>query len=420
MPGKNAFYAQSGGVTAVINATACGVIETARKHRAQIANVYAGRNGIIGALTEDMIDTSKERATTIAALRHTPGGAFGSARYKLKGIEENRAQYERLIEVFRAHDIGYFFYNGGNDSMDTAHKVSQISKKMGFPVQCLGIPKTVDNDLPVTDNCPGFGSVAKYVAVSTREAALDVLSMAKTSTKVFILEVMGRHAGWIAAAGGLAGEKPEDAPHIILFPEVPFNQQAFLRRVRDCVERYDYCVIVVSEGAQYKNGKFLAEAGTRDAFGHAQLGGVASVIAQMVRDKLGFKYHYAVADYLQRSARHIASATDVKQAYAVGKAAVEFAIEGKTAVMPVIKRVSDKPYRWRIDEAPLSRVANKEKKLPARFITKDGFGITEAARQYLQPLIQGEDYPPYVNGLPKYVTLKNVSVAPQLKTKFMV
>ena len=420
MPGKNAFYAQSGGVTAVINATACGVIETARKHRAQIANVYAGRNGIIGALTEDMIDTNKERATAIAALRHTPGGAFGSARYKLKGIEENRAQYERLIEVFRAHDIGYFFYNGGNDSMDTAHKVSQISKKMGFPVQCLGIPKTVDNDLPVTDNCPGFGSVAKYVAVSTREAALDVLSMAKTSTKVFILEVMGRHAGWIAAAGGLAGEKPEDAPHIILFPEVPFNQQAFLRRVRDCVKRYDYCVIVVSEGAQYKNGKFLAEAGTRDAFGHAQLGGVASVVAQMVRDKLGFKYHYAVADYLQRSARHIASATDVKQAYAVGKAAVEFALAGKTAVMPVIKRVSDKPYRWRIDEAPLSRVANKEKMLPARFITKDGFGITEAARRYLQPLIRGEDYPPYVNGLPKYVTLKNVSVAPQLKTKFMV
>ena len=420
MPGKNAFYAQSGGVTAVINATACGVIETARKHPAQIANVYAGRNGIIGALTEDMIDTSKERATTIAALRHTPGGAFGSARYKLKGIEENRAQYERLIEVFRAHDIGYFFYNGGNDSMDTAHKVSQISKKMGVPVQCLGIPKTVDNDLPVTDNCPGFGSVAKYVAVSTREAALDVLSMAKTSTKVFILEVMGRHAGWIAAAGGLAGEKPEDAPHIILFPEVPFNQQAFLRRVRDCVNSYDYCVIVVSEGAQYKNGKFLAEAGTRDAFGHAQLGGVASVVAQMVRDKLGFKYHYAVADYLQRSARHIASATDVKQAYAVGKAAVEFALEGKTAVMPVIKRVSDKPYRWRIDEAPLSRVANKEKMLPARFITKDGFGITEAARRYLQPLIRGEDYPPYFNGLPKYVTLKNVSVAPQLKTKFMV
>ena len=420
MPGRNAFYAQSGGVTAVINATACGVIETARKHRGKIANVYAGRNGIIGALTEDMIDTNKESAGAIAALRHTPGGAFGSARYKLKGIEENREEYERLIEVFRAHDIGYFFYNGGNDSMDTAHKVSRISKKMGFPVQCLGIPKTVDNDLPVTDNCPGFGSVAKYVAVSTQEAALDVLSMAKTSTKVFILEVMGRHAGWIAAAGGLAGSRPGDAPHIILFPEVPFNKQAFLKRVRHCVQQYDYCVIVVSEGAAYKNGKFLAEAGTRDAFGHAQLGGVAPVVAQMVRDNLGYKYHYAVADYLQRSARHVASATDVKQAYAVGKAAVQFALAGKTAVMPVIKRVSDKPYRWRIGEAPLSRVANKEKMLPAKFISKDGFGITEAALRHLQPLIRGEDYPPYVNGLPKYVALKNVSVAAQLKSKFMV
>ncbi|HSN51562.1 MAG TPA: 6-phosphofructokinase [Woeseiaceae bacterium] len=420
MPARNAFYAQSGGVTAVINATACGVIETARKHRGKIANVYAGRNGIIGALTEDMIDTNREPASNIAALRHTPGGAFGSARYKLKGIEENRAEYERLIDVFRAHDIGYFFYNGGNDSMDTAHKVSQIARKMGFPVQCLGIPKTVDNDLPVTDNCPGFGSVAKYVAVSTQEAALDVLSMAKTSTKVFILEVMGRHAGWIAAGVGLAGSKPGDARHIILFPEVPFDEQAFLKRVRDCVERYDYCVIVVSEGACYENGRFLAEAGTRDAFGHAQLGGVAPVVAQMVRDNLGFKYHYAVADYLQRSARHIASATDVKQAYAVGKAAVEFAVKGKTAVMPVIERVSDKPYRWRIGEAPLSRVANKEKMLPAKFITKDGFGITAAARRYLQPLIRGEDYPPYVNGLPKYVTLRNVPVAAQLKTKFMV
>ena len=420
MPAQNAFYAQSGGVTSVINASACGVIETARKHRNKIANVYAGRNGIIGALTEDMIDTNRESASTIAALRHTPGGAFGSARYKLKGIEENRAEYERLIEVFRAHDIGYFFYNGGNDSMDTAHKVSQISRTMGFPVQCLGIPKTVDNDLPITDNCPGFGSVAKYVAVSTQEAALDVLSMAKTSTKVFILEVMGRHAGWIAAAGGLAGNGPGEPPHIILFPEVPFDKRAFLKRVRESVAKYEYCVVVVSEGAQYRNGKFLAEAGTRDAFGHAQLGGVASVVAQMVRDNLGLKYHYAVADYLQRSARHIASATDVRQAYAVGKAAVEMALKGKTAVMPVITRVSDKPYRWKIGEAPLARIANKEKMLPKRYITKDGFGITEACRRYLQPLIRGEDYPPYVNGLPKYVTLKNVPVAAQLKTKFVV
>ncbi len=421
MPNKmNAFYAQSGGVTAVINASACGVIETARKHKSRIGNVYAGRNGIIGALTEDMIDTGKETARNIAALRHTPGGAFGSARYKLKSIDENRAEYERLIEVFKAHDIGYFFYNGGNDSMDTAHKVSLISKQLGYPVTCLGIPKTVDNDLPVTDNCPGFGSVAKYVAVSTREAALDVLSMAKTSTKVFLLEVMGRHAGWIAAAGGLAGEKPEDAPHVILFPEVPFEQAAFLERVERSVEDFGYCVVVVSEGTRDKDGRFLADAGTKDAFGHTQLGGVAPVVADMVRSALGYKYHYAVADYLQRSARHIASATDVKQAYAVGEAAVRMALAGKTAVMPVIRRVSDKPYRWRIDEAPLARVANREKKLPRRFITRDGFGITEAARRYLEPLIRGEDYPPYARGLPDYVTLRNVPVPRKLGSDFVI
>ena len=420
MAKMNAFYAQSGGVTAVINTTACGVIETARENKNRIGRVYAGRNGIIGALTEDLIDTGKETARAIAALRHTPGGAFGSARYKLKGIEENREQYERLVEVFKAHDIGYFFYNGGNDSMDTAHKVSLVAKRLGYPIKCLGIPKTVDNDLPVTDTCPGFGSVAKYVAVSTREAALDVLSMAETSTKVFILEVMGRHAGWIAAAGGLAGEKPEDAPHIILFPEIPFEKEVFLKRVRECVENFGYCVIVVSEGARYEDGRFLAEAGTRDAFGHAQLGGVAPVVANMVREKLGYKFHYAVADYLQRSARHIASAVDVEQAYAVGKAAVRMALAGKTAVMPVIKRVSDSPYRWRIEEAALSRVANKEKKLPRRFITTDGFGITAAARRYLSPLIRGEDYPPYVNGLPRYVTLRNVSVPKRLNTDFVV
>ena len=416
----NAFYAQSGGVTAVINTTACAVIETARKHRQQISNVYAGRNGIIGALTEDMIDTNRESVAAIRALRHTPGGAFGSARYKLKGMEENRAEYERLIEVFKAHNIGYFFYNGGNDSMDTAHKVSLISKRLGYPVTCLGIPKTVDNDLPVTDNCPGFGSVAKYVAISTQEAALDVLSMAKTSTKVFVLEVMGRHAGWIAAAGGLAGSKPGDAPHIILFPEIPFRKGAFLKRVRESVQKYDYCVIVVSEGASYANGKFLAEAGTTDAFGHSQLGGVAPVVANMVRENLGYKYHYAVADYLQRSARHIASATDVKQAYAVGAAAVKMALAGETAVMPVIKRISDSPYRWKIEKAPLSRIANKEKMLPRRYISADGFSITAAGRRYLQPLILGEDYPPYFNGLPKYVTLKNSAVPKLLKTKFMV
>ena len=415
---KNAFYAQSGGVTAVINASACGVIEAARAHKDKIGKVYAGRNGIIGALTEDMIDTSRESAKQISALMHTPGGAFGSARFKLKGLDESRTEYERLIEVFKAHNIGYFFYNGGGDSADTCYKVSQISKKMGFPVQAIHVPKTVDNDLPITDTCPGFGSVAKYIAVSTSEAAMDVASMARTSTKVFVLEVMGRHAGWIAAAGGLAGATPDDAPHIILLPEVPFNQRKFLQRVKQSVEKNEYCVVVVSEGAQYKDGRFLADAGTTDAFGHKQLGGAAQIIAQMVRDELGYKYHYAVADYLQRSARHIASATDLAQAYAVGKAAVEMALAGKNAVMPAIIRTADKPYKWRIEAAPLARVANKEKMMPKKFISSDGFGITAACRRYLEPLIKGEAYPPYKNGLPVYAELKKIPVRKKLKTDY--
>jgi len=414
MTRKNAFYAQSGGVTAVINASACGVLEAARAHRDRIGKVYAGRNGILGALHEDLIDTSRESARTIAGLKHTPGGAFGSARYKLKSLEDNRAQYERLIEVFRTHDIGYFFYNGGGDSADTCLKVSQLGARLGYPIVAIHVPKTVDNDLPITDCCPGFGSVAKYVAVSTREASLDVASMAKTSTRVFVLEVMGRHAGWIAAAAGLAGKAPREAPHIILFPEVPFDREAFLRRVDECVRRYEYCVVVVSEGARYADGQFLADAGTRDAFGHKQLGGVAPVIAAMVKDALKLKYHYAIADYLQRSARHIASAVDVEQAYAVGRAAVEMAVAGATAVMPTIVRKSDFPYRWVIGQAPLAKVANREKMMPRRFITRDGFGITPAARRYLEPLIQGEAYPPFRRGLPDYVELKGVSVPRKL------
>ena len=414
MAKKNAFYAQSGGVTAVINASACGVIETARKHKDKIGKVYAGRNGIIGALTEDLIDTGKDSAAAIAALRSTPSGAFGSCRFKLKGLEENRLQYERLIEVFKAHNIGYFFYNGGGDSADTCLKVSQLSEKLGYPLQAIHVPKTVDNDLPITDCCPGFGSVAKYVAVSVREASFDVASMCKTSTKVFVVEVMGRHAGWIAAAGGLASDKGCELPIVILFPEITFDKEKFLARVDAMVKKHGYCSVVVSEGVKGEDGKFLSDQGVRDAFGHAQLGGVAPVVANMVKDALGYKFHWAVADYLQRAARHIASKTDVEQAYALGKSAVELALKGNNAVMPTIVRLSGKPYKWKVGVAQLKNVANVEKMMPRDFITKDGFGITEKCRAYLAPLIKGEDYPPYKDGLPQYVRLKNAAVPKKL------
>jgi 6-phosphofructokinase 1 len=415
---RNALYAQSGGVSAVINASACGLIETARKHPRRINRLFAGRDGIVGVLTENLIDLSRESAASIRALRHTPAGAFGSARFKLRGLEQNRAEYGRLIEVFRAHDIGYFFYNGGNDSMDTAWKISQIGTALGYPVTCIGIPKTVDNDLTITDCCPGFGSVAKYVAVATLEGGLDVASMARTSTKVFVLEVMGRHAGWIAAAAGLAGRRASEPPHIILFPEIPFEREPFLERVRHCVGAYGYCVIVVSEGVRDTDGRFLAESGTQDAFGHTQLGGVGPLVADMVRTTLGYKFHWAVADYLQRSARHIASRTDVEQAYAVGQAAVEYALAGMNAVMPAIRRLSSRPYRWKLVPVPIAEVANVEKKVPRHYITADGFGITPACRRYLEPLIAGEDPPPYRHGLPRYARWRGVTVRRRLKTGF--
>jgi len=412
---KNLLYAQSGGVTPVINATACGLIEEARQNSDKLGKVYAGKEGIIGILNEQLIDTSKERKADIAALRHTPGGAFGSCRFKLKGFEESRAEYERLIEVFKAHNIGYFFYNGGGDSADTAYKVSQIGGKLGYPVQCIGVPKTIDNDLPITDNSPGFGSVAKYVAVSIMEASLDIESMSGSSTKVFVLEVMGRHAGWIAAAGGLAQREKDDPPHIILFPEIPLDEKALLKKVDQAVKTHGYCSIVVSEGVRDKKGKFLADSGRRDAFGHAQLGGVAPVVAGMITDALGYKNHWAVSDYLQRSARHVAAKTDVDQAYAMGKAAVKLALQGKSGVMPIVVRSSDNPYRWKVGEADLAKVANREKMMPRRYISTDGFGITAAARRYLEPLIRGEDYPPYArDGLPKYVRLKNLLVPKKL------
>jgi 6-phosphofructokinase 1 len=406
-------YAQSGGVTAVINATAGAVIEACRRHK---VGAYAARNGILGALREDLIDTAKETPAAIRALAHTPGGAFGSCRVKLKSLEDDRARYERLIEVFRAHDIRWFLYNGGNDSADTALKLSKLGKAMGYDIRCVGVPKTVDNDLAVTDSCPGFGSVAKYTAVSLRECALDVQSMMDTSTRVFVMEVMGRHAGWIAAAAGLAGAARDDAPHIILFPELAFDEDKFLARVRETVVRAGCCVIAASEGIKYADGRFVADAhaGT-DAFGHTQLGGVAPALAGMVRARLNLKTHWALPDYLQRSARHVASKTDLEQAQAVGRAAVEYALAGNNAVMPVIKRMSDSPYRWKIAMAKLDQIANREKKLPRSYISKDGFHITAEARRYLSPLIRGETPPPFgTDGLPKYVALKNAAVRKKL------
>jgi 6-phosphofructokinase 1 len=410
----NAFYAQSGGVTAVINASAAGVIETARRHPSKIGKVLAGRDGIIGALNEDLIDTSLESASAIAALVRTPGGAFGSCRYKLKGIDEHRARYARLVEVFRAHDIGYFFYNGGNDSADTCLKMAQVSASMGYPLACVHVPKTIDNDLAGTDNCPGFGSVAKYVATSMREAAFDVASMASNSTRVFVLEVMGRHAGWITAAVGLADDDDHPIPLVLLFPEVAFDEERFLARVDHLVKNRGYCCIGVSEGLRGSTGTFLSESGLRDSFGNAQLGGAGELIGRLVRDRLGHKIHFALADYLQRSARHIASKTDVAQAYAVGREAVRAALRGATSVMISIQRTADHPYRWTLGQVPLSRVANREHMLPRSFISRDGFGITARARTYLQPLIRGEADLKFSNGLPAYVRLKNISIKKKL------
>ena len=414
MKSQNAIYAQSGGVTSVINATASAVIESSRKSK-KINKLYAGKDGIIGILNEELIDTSLENSSDIKKLMHTPGGAFGSCRHKLKDVNQSKREYERLIDVFKAHNIGYFFYNGGGDSQDTSNKIAQYTKDAGFPVTCIGIPKTIDNDLPYTDNCPGFGSVAKYIATSTKEAALDVKSMSKSSTKVFIFEVMGRHAGWLAASAGLAKSKNNSAPHIILLPEIDFNEKLFLKKVKEVVKKENYCVIVVSEGAKYKNGKFLADAGTVDSFGHKQLGGVAPRIAEMISNKLGFKYHWAVSDYLQRSARHISSQVDLDHAYAVGKAAVEYASSGENAIMPIIVRKKNKPYSWEIGKVALSKVANIEKKMPRNFISKDGFGITQSCKNYLSPLIQGEAWAPFEDGVIQTASLKNKLIKKKLR-----
>ena len=406
-------YAQSGGVTAVINATAGAVIEAAR---AKKVKVLAARNGILGVLREDLIDTSKESTAAIRALAQTPGGAFGSCRFKLGTLEKDAAKYRRVLDVLQAHDVRWFLYNGGNDSADTALKLSRMAESSGYPLTCIGVPKTVDNDLVVTDTCPGFGSAAKYTAVSVAEAALDVAAMADTSTKVFVYEAMGRHAGWLAAAGGLAGDGRDDAPQVILFPEIAWDEAKFLERVQAVVRKVGWCVVVVSEGLRHPDGRFVADAGGgTDAFGHSQLGGVGPLVAGIVKDRLGLKVHWTVPDYLQRSARHVASKTDLAHAQAVGAKAVEYALKGMNGTMPVIVRTADRPYRWKVAPAPLADIANAEKKMPKSFIDRSGFGITAACRRYLQPLVRGEAPPPYrPDGLPDYVRLRLTPVARKL------
>ena len=412
---KNAFYAQSGGVTSVINATAAALILESKKHKSKIGKVYAGKNGILGALNEELIDTSKESISAIKSLRSRPGGVFGSCRVKLKSLEENKKEYERLVEVFKAHNIGYFFYNGGNDSADTAFKVSQISKKLGYPINCIAIPKTVDNDLAVTDCCPGFGSAAKYIATSTLEASLDVASMSETSTKVFILEVMGRHAGWLAASAGIIKMNAGDPPHLILFPEIEFKQSDFLKKVKDVIDKYGYCVIVASEGIKSKN-KFISDSGLKDSFGHAQLGGVAPVLSNIITSKLNIKVHWAVSDYLQRSARHLASKVDVQQAYTLGKSGIEYAKKNISDVMLTIERVADKSkFKWKVSHAPLDKVANLEKMLPKNFIKANGYEITKSCMSYITDLTQGEDYPTYTDGFPRYANLNCKTIKKKLK-----
>ncbi|MDO3386631.1 6-phosphofructokinase [Gilvimarinus sp. SDUM040013] len=403
----NAFYGQSGGVSAVINATAAGIIEGAKAYPELIDKVFAGRDGILGALYENLVDISEESEETLAGLVHTPGGAFGSCRHKLQNPNVNHDEYQRLIDVFRAHDIRYFFYNGGGDSQDTTRKLADAAHYVGYDLTCIGVPKTIDNDLPETDCCPGFGSVAKYVAVSALEASLDVASMHKTSTKVFVMEVMGRHTGWIAAAAGLACDNRELGPDVILVPEITFDRDAFVRRVQQTVAKKGFCIVVAAEGIRDDSGNFVSQMETTDAFGHAQLGGVAPRLVDYIKQSLNYKCHWSVCDYLQRAARHIASKTDVDQAYAVGKAAVDYAAQGLQAVMPGIVREQSVPYQWHIEPIHISKVAGGEKHMPRHYMSKDGFSLTQAGRDYFAPLIEGEAYPPYRNGLPDYQKCRN-------------
>ena len=402
----NIFYAQSGGVTPVINATAAGVIAGYLKNKKVFGKLYIGKNGILGALKEELIDVNNENTKELDLLKYTPGGAFGSCRLKLKDFKKSKKDFDRIYDVFKAHNIRYFLYNGGGDSQDTTNKISKYFSNQKYPLVCLGLPKTIDNDLPVTYTCPGFGSVAKYIATSTLEASLDVMSMSQTSTKVFILEVMGRHSGWLAASSGVIKSNQSDPPHIILFPERKFDKTEFLKKVKNAVSKYSYCVVVASEGIQDKKGKFISDSGEKDSFGHAQLGGVAPMLSNMIMNNLKLKVHWAVSDYLQRAARHISSSVDVDQAYKLGTESVELAKKNITDVMLTIEKKKSSKFKWSIGTTKLDNVANIEKKLPKNYIKSNGYEITAACKKYISNLIEGESFPIFKNGYPLYAKMK--------------
>jgi 6-phosphofructokinase 1 len=396
-------YAQAGGVTAVINASAAAVIEAARARASEHGGVLAARNGVLGLLAEELVDTAALDVDDLALLRQTPGGYFGSCRFDLDDPQTNPRQFDRIFEVLAAHDVGAFLYNGGNGSMDAVLKLSQAARERGYPLVCVGVPKTVDNDLLETDCCPGFGSAAKYIATAMLEAGRDVEAMASRRGRVFVMEVMGRNAGWLAAASALAARNPDEAPHIVLLPELPFDEGRFLRKVKACVTRLGYCAITAAEGIRTADGRALMEQG-RDALGHVQLGGVGQWLARLIHRHLAYKHHWAVPDYLQRAAGHLASATDLAQAEAVGRAAVDCALDGRDAVMPAIHRLGDAPYRWEVRPVGLEGIANLERQLPPGFIAEDGFGISAAGRRYFAPLIEGEPAVRYAAGLPLHLT----------------
>ncbi|KUJ75795.1 6-phosphofructokinase [Thiomicrospira sp. XS5] len=413
---RNVIYAQAGGVTAVINASAAGVIEMVKRHPEKFGKVYAAINGIVGVLEERLTDASRFSEDTLDRLKTQPGAAFQACRFDLDGIDENPGQYQRVLEVFRTYDIGYFFYNGGNGSMVTAQKVADYCSAHGHPVTCIGVAKTIDNDLALSHCSPGFGSAAKYIATSLLEATMDLFSMHNTSTKFFALEAMGRNVGWLTIAGGLIKTAMPDVPLLILPAERPFERSKFLDRVQHLIDTKGYCVCIVSEGLMDMDGHYISIENVEHTHNndYTQLGGVAHTLSGLVSNTFNCKTHSAVPDYLQRSASHLVSQTDWEMAYRAGKAAVQAALDGKHGVLPVIEVIDTHPLVWRYKNVDLFEVADLEKSVPDEFLTEDGMDITPAAIDYLLPLIKGERHIQYCNGLPDIYPMQFELVEQQL------